>query len=257
MRWRRRVPRTILRPDSRPRFLFFPCAIPDRPSFVFRRTEVPVLPFITLVAFDVETTGLEAEKEDIIELAGVKFTLERQNGKLVPRETGRFESFVKPSKLIPEEATRINNITNAMVENAPEPKDVLQKFFRFCGLSSVLVAHNAEFDTKFVARAIRRHGLVVPQNPVVDSLKCLRKIFPEYSSHRLGEVARKLGDQTGLVLSHGDLHRAAYDCMVLMEVFTACLRKRFQDKDLLMDCALKSLESLHGPALRFDQFAKE
>jgi DNA polymerase-3 subunit epsilon len=219
-----------------------------------------LLPFITLVAFDVETTGLEAEKEDIIELAGVKFTFERQGGpagKLVPRETARFESFVRPTKLIPEEATRINKITNAMVENAPELKDVLPKFFRFCGLSSVLVAHNAEFDTKFVSRGIRRHGLVMPQNPVVDSLKFMRKILPEYSSHRLGEVARKLGDQTGLALNQGDLHRAAYDCVVLMEVFTACLRKRYQDKDLAMDAALKSMESLHGPALRFDQYAKD
>ncbi|HEX2613359.1 MAG TPA: 3'-5' exonuclease, partial [Fibrobacteria bacterium] len=139
-----------------------------------------MLPFITLVAFDVETTGLEAEKEDIIELAGVKFTLERQGGKLVPRETARFESFVKPTKLIPDEATRINKITNAMVENAPELKDVLPKFFRFCGLSTLLVAHNAEFDTKFVSRGIRRHGLVMPQNPVIDSLKVMRKILPEY-----------------------------------------------------------------------------
>jgi DNA polymerase-3 subunit epsilon len=214
-----------------------------------------LLPFITLVAFDVETTGLEPDKEDIIELAGVKFTLERRDGKLTCKEIGQFQSLVKPTKLIPEEATRVNNITNQMVENAPDLKTVLQGFFRFCGLSSVLVAHNAEFDAKFVAKGVSRHGLVMPQQPVVDSLKFVRKILPEYSSHRLGEVARKLGSQTSLSLNQADLHRATYDCIVLMEVFAACLRKRYQDKDLLMDCALKSLESLHGPALRFSQFA--
>ncbi len=213
-----------------------------------------MLPYITLVAFDVETTGLDSEKEDIIELAGVKFTLERRDGKLSPVEIGQYSSLVKPTKLIPDEATQINHITNQMVENAPEIKTVLQSFFRFCGLSSVLVAHNAEFDTRFIAKAVRRHALVMPQNPVVDSLKFIRKIMPEYSSHRLGEVARKLGDQTGLTLNQADLHRATYDCIVLKEVFTACLRKRYQDKDMTMDKALKSLESLHGPALRFAQY---
>ncbi len=214
-----------------------------------------MLPFITLVAFDVETTGLDSEKEDIIELAGVKFTLERRDGKLSALETAQFSSLVKPTKMIPEEATRINNITNQMVENAPDLKGVLQGFFRFCGLSSVLVAHNAEFDTKFVAKGVRKHGLVMPQNPVIDSLKFVRKLMPEYSSHRLGEVARKLGDQTNLSLNQADLHRATYDCIVLKEVFATCLRKRYQDKDLAMNTALKSFENLHGPALRFAQYA--
>jgi len=214
-----------------------------------------VLPFITLVAFDVETTGLDPAREDIIELAGVKFTLERKDGKLVARETAQYQSLVRPTKLIPEEATRINHITNQMVEHAPDLKTVLQGFFRFCGLSSVLVAHNAEFDIRFVARGVRQHALVMPQNPVIDSLKFVRKILPEHASHRLGEVARKLGDQTNLALNQADLHRATYDCIVLKEVFTACLRKRYQDKDLAMDCALKSLESLHGPSLRFAQYA--
>lgn len=214
-----------------------------------------MLPFITMVAFDVETTGLEPDKEDIIELAGVKFTLERRDGRLSPVELGQYSTLVKPTKLIPEEATRINNITNQMVENAPDLKTALQGFFRFCGLSTVLVAHNAEFDTKFIAKGVRKHALVVSQNPVFDSLKFVRKLMPEYSSHRLGEVARKLGNQTSLSLNQEDLHRATYDCIVLKEVFTACLRKRYQDRDLTMDAALKSLESVHGPALRFAQYA--
>ncbi len=213
-----------------------------------------MLPFVTLVAFDIETTGLDPEKEDILELAGVKFIFERVNGKLTAKETGRFQSLVKPTKLIPEEVTRIHNITNQMVEDAPSLPSVLPGFFRFCGLSSVLVAHNASFDASFLAKGIRKHGLVMPQNPVVDSLKLIRKILPEYASHKLGEVARKLGDQTGLNLQRENLHRATYDCVVLKEVLCACLPKRYQDKDLAMDQAVKSFESVHGPTLRFSQF---
>jgi DNA polymerase III epsilon subunit family exonuclease len=207
-----------------------------------------------MVAFDIETTGLEPDKEDIIEIAGNKFTFERKDGKLVTREISTFSSLAKPTKLIPEDATRIHGITNAMAEDAPDLKGVLQSFLKFCGLSPILVAHNASFDASFIARAVRKHGLIMPQNPIVDSLKVIRKIFPEYASHKLGEAARKLGEQTGLVLSKGDLHRAAYDCMVLREVLCACLRKRYQDKDLAMDQAVRALESVHGQVLRFSQF---
>jgi DNA polymerase III epsilon subunit family exonuclease len=208
-----------------------------------------------MVAFDVETTGLDPEKEELIEIAGIKFTFEKKEGKLVTKEIAQYSSLVKPGKLIPEDATRVNHITNQMVENAPELKPVLTAFLRFCGLSSILVAHNASFDASFLGKAIRKQGLVMPQNPIIDSLKFIRKIMPEYASHKLGEVARKLGDQTGVTLDKGELHRATYDCHILKEVMCACLRKRYQDKDLAMDQAVKSFESVHGAPLSFVQFA--
>lgn len=213
------------------------------------------LPFVTLVAFDVETTGLDPEKDEIIEVAGVKFTLEKQGGKLVTKKIGEFQNLVKPTMFIPEEATRVNKITNQMVDDAPPVKTVLAGFLRFCGLSSVLVAHNASFDAAFIGKAVRKSGIMLPANPVIDSLKFIRKIMPEYASHRLGEVAKKLGDQCRLELRGEDLHRALYDCEVLKEVLCACLRKRYQDKELTMDQALKSLEKVHGQALAFSQFA--
>jgi DNA polymerase III epsilon subunit family exonuclease len=142
-----------------------------------------------MVAFDVETTGLDPAREEIVEIAGVKFTFERKGGKLVAKEISQFSSLVKPSKFIPDEAIRIHNITNQLVEDAPEPAGVLKDFIRFCGLSSVLVAHNASFDAAFIGKAIRRAGQVMPQNPIIDSLKIVRKILPEYGSHKLGEKA--------------------------------------------------------------------
>jgi DNA polymerase III epsilon subunit family exonuclease len=208
-----------------------------------------------MVAFDVETTGLDPEKEELIEIAGIKFTFEKKDGKLATKEIAQYTSLVKPGKLIPEDATRVNHITNQMVENAPELKPVLTAFLRFCGLSSILVAHNASFDASFLGKAIRRQGLVMPQNPIIDSLKFIRKIMPEYASHKLGEIARKLGDQTGVILDKGELHRATYDCHILKEVMCVCLRKRYQDKDLAMDQAVKSFESVHGAPLSFVQFA--
>ena len=76
------------------------------------------------IAFDLETTGLEAAKNEIIEFGAIKFTVEVKNGMVVPKKLGEFESFVKPNMLIPDEATRVNGITNAMVENALGKRDL-------------------------------------------------------------------------------------------------------------------------------------
>ncbi len=214
-----------------------------------------MIPFVTMVAFDLETTGLDPEKDDIVELAGIKFTFEKKEGRLATRTLSVYSSLVKPGMFIPPEATRINKITNEMVENAPSLKPVAEKFLRFCGLSSILVAHNASFDAAFLCKAIRRNGLVMPQNPIIDSLKLIKKIMPEYASHRLGEIARKLGPQITVAVDPSELHRATYDCEILKEVLCACLRKRYQDTDLAMDKAVKAFESVHGQPLSFAQFA--
>ena len=213
-----------------------------------------MLPFVTFVAFDLETTGLYPDKDEIIEVAGVKFTLEKQNGKLISRKIGEYSSFVRPNMFIPKEATQINHITDAMVENAPPIKKVAADFLRFCGLSSVLVAHNAAFDTEFLAKAIKKNGMMVPQNPILDSIKITKKIMLEAPSHKLGELAKRLGNQIQLQVSSDKLHRALYDCEVLREVFCACLRKRFQEKDLTMDIAVKNVEKVHGAALKLASF---
>jgi len=213
-----------------------------------------LLPYVTFVAFDLETTGLYAKKDEIIEVAGVKYTLEKKDGKISAKTIGEYSSFVKPNMFIPKEATRINKITDQMVDDAPPAKKVLTEFIRFCGLSTVLVAHNAAFDSEFLAKTLKRNGMMIPQNPVIDSLKVSRKIMLEAPSHKLGELAKRLGNQLSLKVDEANLHRALYDCEVLKEVFTACLRKRFQEKELTMDKAIQSIEKVHGTALQLKSY---
>ncbi|MBF0432308.1 MAG: 3'-5' exonuclease [Fibrobacteria bacterium] len=213
-----------------------------------------MLPFITFIAFDLETTGLYPAKDEIIEVAGVKFTLEKKEGKIVAKKLKEYSSFVKPNMFIPEEATRINHITDQMVENAPPVKEVLSAFLRFCGLSTVLVAHNAGFDTEFLAKALKKNQMMIPGNPILDSLKITKKIMVEAPSHSLENLAKKLRGELNLSLDSSNLHRALYDCEVLQEVFCACLRKRFQDRELTMDKALPSIEKIHGPALQIKSY---
>jgi DNA polymerase III epsilon subunit family exonuclease len=213
-----------------------------------------LLPFITFVAFDVETTGLHAAKDEVIEVAGVKFTLEKKMGKLIPKTLNTYSSLIKPNRFIPEESTRIHNITNEMVEEAPDAKKVLGEFFRFCGLSTVLVAHNAAFDAEFLGKTLKKNSLPLPGNPILDSLKITKKSMVEASSQKLGNLAKKLGNQIHLDVNSEDLHRALYDCEVLREVFTVCLSKRFPEKDLTMDKAISNIEKIHGPVLNFKSY---
>lgn len=93
------------------------------------------------VVFDTETTGLSPGKDRIIELAAVKFA----NG--VP--VAVFETLINPGREIPKEVTGVNHITNEMVANAPTISQVLPSFEEFVG-SSAMVAHNLEFDLKFL-----------------------------------------------------------------------------------------------------------
>ncbi len=190
--------------------------------------------YSTFVAFDLETTGLVKNKDEIVEIGAVKFTVYDDGGIIRPKEVATFQTLVKPPMMIPDEATRINHITNAMVENAPPINDVLRKFTIFCGQSAILVAHNADFDSGFLHVAYTRHPQILPGNPIVDSLRIAKSILPELKSHKLGDLAhmfQRIKGQIRLSINNAEMHRAVYDCEMLMEVFVALLRRRIRKED--------------------------
>lgn len=189
--------------------------------------------FSKFVAFDLETTGLVAQKDEIIEIGAVKFTVKVENGQVVPQKIKDFQTFVKPNMMIPAEATRVNHITDKMVENAPAVADCLRQFTAFCGQDTILVAHNADFDTGFLRVAYEKNPQLLPGNPIVDSLRLSRSILPELKSHKLGEMAMLFKRQQliSMKIDSGDMHRAVYDCEMLMEVFVSLLKRRLKEKD--------------------------
>lgn len=93
------------------------------------------------VAFDVETTGLHGTNDEIIQISAIRFQ------EWEPVEI--FSTFVNPKKVIPEEASKINHITDDMVSGAPAIEAVIKDFDAFIGKSN-LVAHNIPFDLKFL-----------------------------------------------------------------------------------------------------------
>ena len=200
------------------------------------------------VAFDLETTGLVNQKDEIIEIGAVKFTVETKAGRVVPKLISEFETFVKPNMLIPAEASSVNHITDAMVENAPPVGECLKKFTAFCGQGSILLAHNANFDAGFLRVAYAKNPQLVPGNPVIDSLVMARTILPELENHKLGYMAGMFMKrrEIEMKIDSEKMHRAVYDCEMLMEVFVALLRRRFKEKDWEMGSIMANMAKYKG-----------
>lgn len=160
-----------------------------------------------LIIFDLETTGLSPYQHEIIQIAAVKV----RAGCWQPQ--GHFESFVRPIGRIPRFITGLTGITQAQVEYAPSPIEVLTAFSRFAGEGSTLVAHNGPgFDMRFIAENCLRHHLPVRDTAVMDSRAFSRKIWGGRSGHGLDPILTRLGLSSHGVKRHdarGDVHLLA------------------------------------------------
>lgn len=170
-------------------------ALDDQPLTALRYT-----------VFDTETTGLNPVGGDaIIQLGAVRIV----NARLLPQE--RFEQLVNPERDVPEAGIAIHGITQAMVAGQPTIDVVLPEFRRFAE-DSVLVAHNAAFDMKFLQLAQERTGMTFTQ-PVLDTLLLSAVVHPNQESHQLEAIAERLG-----VTLQGR-HTALGDAMATAEIW--------------------------------------
>ena len=168
-----------------------------------------------IVVFDIETTGLSAEKDVIIEIGAALI----KDGK----ETDRFQTFVDPEGHISTEITRLTGITDDDVKGAPPQKEAVEAFLKFAG-GRPLAAHNASFDIGFIYEACVRNGIEF-ENSYIDTLAMSRAMLPELKSHRLNLVAAFLG------LPEFSHHRAVDDAVTAGLIMTA-LFKMMQDEKI-------------------------
>ncbi|MBM2831183.1 MAG: polymerase epsilon subunit [Dehalococcoidia bacterium] len=157
------------------------------------------------VSLDVETTGLNAETDDIIEIAAIKF----DGGKTI----GTFHSLVKPSVPIPYHIQCLTGISPAEVLDAPRLAEIMPGLVSFIG-SHALVGHNLSFDLGFLSR--RSTAL---NNPVYDTLELALLLLPGLSHYTLAAVAEHLGCAAPVV------HRADADAGISQAVFLALLNR--------------------------------
>ncbi|HEY4553171.1 MAG TPA: PolC-type DNA polymerase III [Bacillaceae bacterium] len=169
------------------------------------------------VVFDVETTGLSAIYDTIIELAAVKM----QGGEIIDR----FERFANPHHPLSSTTIELTGITDDMVKDAPEVSEVLQDFHEWMG-DSILVAHNASFDMGFLNTGCQKIGIGKIKNPVIDTLELGRFLYPEFKNHRLNTLAKKFDIE---LTQH---HRAIYDAEATGYLLAKML-KDAKEKDIL------------------------
>ncbi|WP_042348869.1 PolC-type DNA polymerase III [Bacillus massiliigorillae] len=150
----------------------------------------------TYVVFDVETTGLSAVYDTIIELAAVKI----KDGEIIDT----FESFANPHHPLSATTIDLTGITDDMVQDAPEVAEVLKRFKDWAD-NDILVAHNASFDMGFLNVGYKKIGFDKASNPVIDTLELGRFLYPELKNHRLNTLAKKFD------INLTQHHRAIYD----------------------------------------------
>ena len=148
----------------------------------------PINPSLEYVAFDLETTGLVARIDRVVEIAAVRFTA---SGQLIDR----FEQLVNPERPMSPAAEAVHGISDADLAGAPVAREVLPRFLAFLGdpHATAMVAHNASFDAGFLGSELRRAGYQAPQHRIFDTLALARRRHPELSSHRLASLAAHWG----------------------------------------------------------------
>jgi DNA polymerase-3 subunit epsilon len=169
-------------------------------------------PLATLAytVFDTETTGLSpAGGDEIIQIGAVRIV----NGRLLQQET--FDRLVRPQRPVSAESVAVHGISDAMLKDQPDIARVLPLFHRFVE-DTVLIAHNAAFDMRFLRMLEDKAGVAFRQ-PVLDTLLLSQVLHPNQTEHGLEAIATRLG------VAVVGRHTALGDAIVTGEVFLRML----------------------------------
>lgn len=173
----------------------------------------------TYVVFDVETTGLSAVYDTIIELAAVKM----HKGNVI----GTFEEFINPGHPLSKTTIQLTGITDEMVRDSKSEETVLQLFHEF-SKDCILVAHNASFDMGFLNMSYKKHHIPEAKNPVIDTLELARYLYPEFKRFGLGVLTKKFG------VSLEQHHRAIYDAEATGHLAWIFIKEAMENHEMLL-----------------------
>ncbi len=167
----------------------------------------------TYVVFDLETTGLYADKGDsIIEIGAVKMC----KGKIIDS----FDVLVNPGIRISDEIISITGITNEMLEGKGKEEDTVKDFINWVG-DLPMVAHNAKFDISFINSAYRKYKLGVLNNTLIDTLGLSRYLESNERYHNLATLVIRYN----IDWDEEKHHRANYDAEGTALIFYKMLNK--------------------------------
>jgi DNA polymerase III epsilon subunit family exonuclease len=169
------------------------------------------------VILDVETTGLKAGKDEIIEISIVTY----ENGEV----TDVYNQLINPGFSIPPQASRVNKITDDMVVNEPKIGEVIQQIYdRIKG--NLVMGYNVGFDLEFLDVALGKHNLIIEKLRYIDVLNQIKKVIPNGTTdnYKLETLKKYLNIKS-------DSHRAYADCYTTFEVFKYYIEKKNESTD--------------------------
>ncbi len=196
------------------------------------------------IVWDTETTGFDPETGDrIVEIGAIELVNHLQTGRT-------FHKYINPERSMPAEAFAVHGLGDEFLAKQPKFAEIVQEFVDFVGDDAVLIAHNANFDMKFINAELKRAKFpVLPMDRMLDTLALAKRKFPGVQN-TLDALCRRFGvDNTGRTL-----HGALLDSQLLAEVYLELIGGR--QPDLVLDAPEKHARDSSGnptPAARRGQ----
>ena len=165
------------------------------------------------VVFDTETTGFNPEEGDkLVEIGAVELINHVQTGKI-------FHEYINPEREVPEEVVKIHGLTTEFLSDKPKFYEIAQKWIEFVGDDGILVAHNAEFDIRFINYELKKCNL--PEydlDNAVDTYAIAKNEFPG-ARNSLDALCKRFNVDNSARTFHG----ALLDAQLLAEVYLQLL----------------------------------
>ncbi len=155
--------------------------------------------------FDIETTGLNAAKDEMIEIAAIRV----QNGE----QKEELSILIQPAVSVPDEVQKLTGLTDELLKQQGIPiYDALIKFKEFIGTDPI-VCHNASFDYRFLLAACQKCGIPLIRNGITDTLQLARRRVKGVENYKLSTLAKHFG------VSEAQEHRALSDCKITYGIY--------------------------------------
>lgn len=183
------------------------------------------------VIFDLETTGLSNNYDEIIEFGAV--ILNGING-----ERKIVNHLFKPSIKLSLFTTELTGITDELLydkKNFTDSIDQILEYFK----DAILVAHNAEFDIGFIQSWLKKSGRKKINNTIIDTLQLSRILEPNLKNYRLGTIARRYN----IIYNKEIAHRGNYDAVILTDIYKIQLLKIINDYQIKFDDDIKKIHN--------------
>ncbi|QSX06550.1 PolC-type DNA polymerase III [Sedimentibacter sp. zth1] len=185
-----------------------------------------------LVVFDIETTGFNARKDHIIEIGAVRI----KNRQIVDN----FNTLISTNMKLPDKIIELTSITDEMLVGQPTIEDALNSFKEFVGNDAILVAHNANFDVKFIKEKFRSRFNEVYDMPVIDTLELSKALVKGIRNYKLNTLTKKFN----IILENH--HRAVDDAkataFLLLELYKILEEKEITSFSILDDTLKDSID---------------